>query len=176
MIEALSRRMAIKLKEVNPEETASVEVMSYALQGILHNAITFITAFLAGILFGHFVDTLIAVVCFMGLRFVSGGFHFKSALACFLFSATIFIGIPFLDLNDHVLMIINGASLVLAALFAPSNIKEHIRVSERYFPVFKLLSVLLVTINFIYLMPVVTLAFFAQAASLIPFKKEVKSL
>lgn len=171
MIEALSNRIAHKLKEINPEETASIEVMSYALQGILHNAITVLTALTFGLCLGHFWDTVIAATCFTLLRLVSGGFHFRSALACFISSSIVFIAIPMITTTNEIAIIINAASLILVSIFAPSNIQEHIRVSERYFVVFKLLSVLLVAVNFFYLSSIVTLAFFVQAYSLVSLKR-----
>lgn len=171
LIESISHRIAMKLKEANPDETASVEVMSYALQGILQNSITIITALAVGIITGHFGDVLFAAICFTVLRFVSGGFHFKSAFTCFLFSTIVFSVIPFIQLNSQWLLGFNIINFLLAFIYAPSNIKEHIRISDRFFPVFKLLSLLLVTINFFYLSPIVTISFLAQCLSLISFKR-----
>lgn len=172
MIEAFATRIAVKLKEANPKETASVEVMRYALIGIIHNAITFATAFLIGLLLGELLGTFLAAVSFMALRFVSGGYHFKTPLSCFIFSTIIFISIPFITLNSDAYWIVNTISLVLAAIFAPSNIKEHIQVSEKYFPLFKLISVLIVGINYFFLHPVITLALFAQSVTLIYIKRK----
>jgi Membrane protein putatively involved in post-translational modification of the autoinducing quorum-sensing peptide len=171
MIETLSNRLAVKLKGINPEETASVEVMSYALQGILHNMITLLTALIAGFFTDHFWETLLAAIYFTVLRTISGGFHFKSALSCFFVTATIFIAIPLIEVTDQVLLVINVLSLILVAIYAPSNIKEHIRVDERYFPIFKLLSVLVVAANFFFLSDISTLAFFIQAFLLLNFKR-----
>lgn len=173
MIEHLSNRLATKLKEINPEETASVEVMSFALQGILHNTLTFMTALIGGMMLGQFWETFLAVIFFMALRLISGGFHFKSALACFIVSASVFIVIPMFEPNNNVLLLINIISFLLVAIYAPSNIKEHIRYPEKYYPIFKILSLAIVSINFFFLASIVTVAFFVQACSLVTFKKEV---
>ncbi|KIL36018.1 hypothetical protein SD71_11900 [Cohnella kolymensis] len=172
MIEALATRIAVKLKEANPKDTASVEVMRYALIGILHNAITFSAAFLIGLLLGKLLATFLAAVSFMALRFVSGGYHFKTPLSCFIFSTIIFIAIPFIPLQSDSYWIVNTISLALTAIFAPSNIKEHIQVSEKYFPLFKLISVVIVVINYFWLNPVITLALFAQSVTLIYIKRK----
>lgn len=175
MIEVLSNRLAIKLKEINPEETASVEVMSYALQGILHNVVTVLAAVVVGSVFDQFWDTLLAAICIAMLRWVSGGFHFKSALACFLLSAAAFILIPMIHVSEPVLIILNVIALILVAIYAPSVAKEHIRVPEKFLHIYKVISIVIVMINFLYLAPIVTIAFFAQACTLLPFKEEVRS-
>lgn len=170
MIEALSNRLAIKMKQINPEQTASVEVMSFALQGILQNSLAIITAFLVGVILSKPWETVLAVISFMGLRFVSGGQHFKSALLCFLSSTAIFIVVPLLSFNDMTLIILNCINLVIVYLFAPSDIREHMRLPDKYFIVFKMISLVIVAINFMFLTPIVTIAFFVQAVTLIPFK------
>ncbi len=173
MIEAISNRLAVKMKEINPEETASVEVMSYALQGILHNLITLITAIIVGSVLGQFWETLLAAACVAVLRWFSGGLHFKSALSCFLTSASVFIVIPLIEVSDQILLITNIVSLLLVAIFAPSNIRGHIRIPEKYFPLYKLASIIIVSINFFILTPIITIAFFVQSCTTITFKKEV---
>ncbi|WP_027085552.1 accessory gene regulator ArgB-like protein [Cohnella panacarvi] len=171
MIEALSNRLALKMKQVNPEQTTSVEVMSFALQGLLQNTLAIITAFIVGVFLGKPWETVIAVISFMGLRFVSGGHHFNSALLCFLSSAGIFIVIPLLNFDDMTLMVLNCISLIIVCIFAPSDIREHIRLPEKYFLLFKLASVLLVAINFMFLSSIVTIAFTIQAVTLVPFTR-----
>lgn len=170
MIEQLADRIAVRIKETNPEETASVEVMRYALIGLLHNGITISAALIVGLFFGTFQETFLAVVSLMTLRLVSGGYHFSSMLACSLFSFSVFVAIPFITLGEDALLILNTISLLLCSIFAPSNIKEHIRVQEKYFIVFKILSIILVALNFLLLDPIITLGMFAQSLLLITFK------
>jgi accessory gene regulator B len=179
LIEQVAHRIATKIKEVSPEETASVELMKFALIGILHNTIIIVTALCVGLITGKFADVLIAVASFMLLRLVSGGFHFKSPLSCFIFSTSVFIIVPFIPLASdfkyfHVL---TAASFLLCAIFAPSNIKEHIRVPEKYFFVFKILSLAVVAASYFIEHPVVTLSLLVQSFTLIPmnYKKEVKT-
>lgn len=171
MIEAIANRIAVKLKEANPEETASVDVMKYALFGLIHNTLTFATALIVGLLLGHLVDTLVAAISFMTLRFVSGGYHFKTPLSCLVFSSLIFVVIPFVQVPEMWLYVINSLSLLLALIFAPSNIREHIRVPEKYWPLFKVISVIIVGANYFFLNPIITLALFVQSITLITLKK-----
>lgn len=167
LIEAIANRIAIKLKEANPEETASIEVMKYALFGILHNTVTLATAFLVGLVLDQFFDTFIAAVSFMLLRLVSGGYHFKTPLSCLIFSASIFVIIPLIPTSEISLFLLNILSLLLVILLAPSNIREHIRIPEKYFPLFKVISIVLVISSFFVNSPIITLAFFMQALTLI---------
>lgn len=171
LIEAIANRIAVKLKEANPEETASVDVMKYALFGLIHNTLTFATALIVGLLLGHLVDTLVAAISFMTLRFVSGGYHFKTPLSCLVFSSLIFVVIPFVQVPEMWLYVINSLSLLLALIFAPSNIREHIRVPEKYWPLFKVISVIIVGANYFFLNPIITLALFVQSITLITLKK-----
>lgn len=170
MIEQLAGKIAVKIKEASPEETASVEVMKFALIGLLQNGITITAALIAGLLTGTFFEVLLAVVSFMMLRLVSGGFHFSSMLACALFSFSVFVAIPFIPLNQPAIIVLNAASFILCLVFSPSNIKEHIRVSEKYFFIFKVLSILMIGINFWLFNPIIALGFFVQSLLLIPFK------
>jgi accessory gene regulator B len=172
MVDTFAQRLAMKLKEVNPEETASVEVMKYALIGIIHNGIIILTALIAGLFTGHLLDTLLAIICFIALRFVSGGFHFKSSLACFVFSSVVFVIIPLIPAAEWVLVLLNSVSLLLALVFSPANIEEHIRVHKKYFVWFKVISVAIILCNYLILTPVTTWALFAQSLSLIHLKKE----
>ncbi|WP_186438492.1 accessory gene regulator ArgB-like protein [Cohnella terricola] len=175
MIDALASKIAVKLKEANPEETASVEVMKFALFGIIHNTLTFATALIVGLCLGQLLETLIAAFSFMILRFVSGGYHFKTPLSCLLFSSFVFVTIPFIPVNDLWFWVINSLTLLLVLIFAPSNIREHIRISEKFFPLFKVISVILVVVSLLLHNPIVTLAFFIQAITLITFRKEVSA-
>lgn len=170
MIEQLAGKIAVKIKEASPEDTASVEVMKFALIGLLQNGITITAALIAGLISGTFLEVLLAVVSFMILRLVSGGYHFSSMLACAIFSFSIFVAIPFIPLSYFMIIILNTVSFILCLVFSPSNIKGHIRVSEKYFFVFKVLSILLVSINFWLANPIVALGFFVQSLLLITFK------
>ncbi|WP_276354610.1 accessory gene regulator ArgB-like protein [Cohnella caldifontis] len=171
MVEQLANKIAVKIHETNPEGTASVEVMRYALVGLLHNGFTISAALIVGLFAGTFSETLLGVVSLMTLRLVSGGYHFSSMLACSIFSFSVFVAIPFIPVNHETALIVNAVSLVLCLIFSPSNIKEHIRVSEKYFFVFKLLSIMMVVSNFFLLNPIITLGFFAQSLLLITFWK-----
>jgi len=174
LIERLATRIALKIKEASPEETASVELMKFALIGILHNAITIGTALAVGAILGRFGEVLLACAAFMLLRLFSGGFHFKSALSCFLFSAAIFVLIPLIPIGRDFpyLHLLTASSFMLCLFFAPANIKEHIRVPEKSFPLFKLISLALVTLSYFLSHPVVTLAFLAQSLTLLPLPRK----
>jgi accessory gene regulator B len=176
LIEVIADRIAVKLKKANPEETASIEVMRYALIGIFHNASTFAAALVVGALLGQFIETFTVAFCFLMFRFVSGGFHFRTPLACFVFSFITFVSIPFIPIQSELIYVLNTISLLLSFIFAPSNIKDHIRISEKYFPLFKLISVFIIIVSFFIVNPIITLALFVQSVTLINYKrKEVKN-
>jgi accessory gene regulator B len=172
LIEYTAERIALKLKSINPEETASVEVMKYALYGIIHNLLVIITSLLIGIILGNLIDTLIASFSFMALRLFSGGLHFKSSLVCLIFSTFTLVFSTLFVLPMVYLYVINSISLLLVFIYAPSNIKEHLRVSERMYPLFKAISIFIVLTNFLWMNPVVGWTFLIQSLALIHIKEK----
>lgn len=163
----LSYKLASRIKQSNPQETSSIEIMQYALNIILNSLLIISTSFLIGWLTGSLADTAVSLFSFAILRFFSGGKHLKTATACNIFSILLCSSIPHLSflIKDH-LLIINGLCIVIMLLFAP-NPDVNAQVSIRWYPWMKATSVTLVALNFFIHSPVLGLAFSAQSLTVI---------
>jgi len=168
------------IKKQNPEQTASVAVMQFALIGILNSGFVFLLVISIGVITGHFYESLTASLFFVGLHFFSGGHHFKSALMCTLFSSSMIIASILVDLNEFWLFILTIITIIIVVFFAPANIEGHARIPKKYFPILKLISVCIVLINLILKSDAAGFAMLFQACLLLPYsklqlKKEVTS-
>lgn len=167
----LSYKLATIIKQSNPQETGSVEVMQYALNLILNSLLIVIVSLLIGWFTGSFADTAIVLFSFALLRFFSGGKHLKTAAACNVFSITLCSSLPHISyLFTDNLWLINIASLLLILAFAP-NPDVNAQIPLHWYPWMKAVSVLLVGSNFLFASNVIALAFFAQCLTIITTKK-----
>lgn len=167
MIEKMAEKLALALKKSNPDETASVEVMKFSLSIILNFAIVTVLSLLIAALFKTAGATLLAMIGFAALRAVSGGVHLPVSEWCIAVSVFIFVTIPHLPINDTWCIILSIASIGLVLLFAPSRIENQSRIPKSYYPLLKLVSVLLVALNFWFMSGVLAATFFIQSLLLI---------
>lgn len=169
MIESISERIAISIKNMN-EDTASIAVMKYSLIIILNTFMTIILCLLIGILLGTLQDTIIVMFTIAIFRFFSGGYHFRTATGCVIVSTVIIVTIPFISIPGNISLYLTLASLLLTIIYAPSNIKHVARMPQKYFQILKLISVLLVCLNFFISSQLIAVSFFIQGISLITWK------
>ncbi|XID91858.1 accessory gene regulator ArgB-like protein [Paenibacillaceae bacterium WGS1546] len=174
MIEAISRKLAVQIKEANPDHPASLEVLKYSLAMIINIVGTLVVSLTAAWLLGHFAETLVAMAAFALLRMISGGHHLNSSEYCLLVTAVAANLIPYITLSDPTLNIITILSMLLALLFAPSNIEHTTRIPPRFFPLLKVVSIALIASNLLIKSDAIALALLIQTLLLIG-KKEVSS-
>ncbi|AIQ53801.1 accessory gene regulator ArgB-like protein [Paenibacillus sp. FSL R7-0331] len=170
----LSHKIAAAIKKANPEETYSVEIMQYSL-GIILNTLLIITATaMIGLLTGHFGEFMTFLLSCSILRLTSGGFHLKTARACNLFSILLCTLIPYLfSFSGAALTVINMTSLLIMLLFAP-NPDTNARMPVKLYPLLKIISILLVSLNFFIHSSVIGLAFIVQSLTVIPWIRREK--
>jgi accessory gene regulator B len=166
MIDTLAEKMALSLKKMNVDETASVEVMKFSLIAILNAASILILTATAGYITGKPWDTFLALTAFAVLRMFSGGYHLHSSDLCVAVSTLLFAAIPHIPMNTMAVFVLNGVSFILVFLFAPSRIENQTRIPPKYYPLLKIISALLVAVNFYLLSPAIALSFSVQALSL----------
>ncbi|MDT3427498.1 accessory gene regulator B [Paenibacillus forsythiae] len=167
----MAHKIACAIKRANPEQTSSVEVMQYALQIILNTLLIFVMSILLASLTGNIRGAVLTFSSLALLRIFSGGFHLKTARACNLFSTLLCVIIPLLsEYLENYLLYLNLTSLLLAILFAP-NPDINTQINKKWYPALKLLSVLLISTNFLIYSPVIGLAFFIQSLTIIPFER-----
>lgn len=171
MIEGLAERIAVSIKRANEQQTVSVDIMKFSLIILLNTVLIIVLIVICGFITGKLTETLLAFLSFAGLRIVSGGFHFKSAISCTIASTLLFAAIPHIPItmNQSIGMLL--ISLLLVGIYAPSNIEGHSRIATEKYPLLKGISLIIVGLNFIWLHPILTKAFFAQALLLIKWRR-----
>lgn len=168
MIELIAGRMAEGIKQRAPEHPVSIAVLKHSL-AVLINTFSIITlTVVIALITNKLSETIIVMISFALLRMVSGGMHLKSGTLCVVVSTALIVGLSFMGFSDKTTLFINIMSLILAILFAPTDIQKQSRIPKKYYPVLKLLSISMISINFLLASSYVAVAFFAQALLLIP--------
>lgn len=176
MIETMAERLAVWIKNANEKDTASVEVLKFALIIVINFLIPCTSALVIGAILGKPAETALAILAVVLIRAISGGYHFRSSAVCSIVTAIVMIVPPHIPLPDEWNLYITLFCLVLFAIFAPANMKGYARMPEKYFPLLKIASLLVVGSNLIWQSPILSIIFFIQAISLlVPNKKEVRS-
>lgn len=163
MIETFSEAIAKKLKQLNPEETRSVEVMKYGLAMSLNLLLSVGCSLWIGYMTNKLDETIEVIIAFAVLRRFSGGRHAPNLTACFVVSLIIFTSIPYLVSvsREWFLWTANGATALLVLAFAHTDYNGR----KRY--VYKTISMIIVGLGMLYESASVTLVMFVQAILLI---------
>ena len=168
MIERMALYIAKSIKRANPEKTASVEVMQYSLIAIIGTGSAIFLSIVFAAILGTTAQTISVLVSFMILRAFSGGYHFESAEKCALVSIFGAVVIPLIPLNDTANDILLTVAFVLILLLVPKGKNQSRIFSRKHYPLLKLISLVIVTSNYWFGLPEVTLSFLVQALSLLP--------
>ena len=171
MIDSVALKLAEAIKRTEPSRTASIEVMKFSLIVLIHTAITFSIIALVGILTHSFMSTMMGLLAFIILRFVSGGLHLKKAINCSIVSVVLITTAPHVPLTKDITIIITIVSLIIILILAPANIENHARIPKKYFPLLKGISAVIVCANFFILSSTVALVFLIQAITLTPYMR-----
>jgi accessory gene regulator B len=159
--------MAHRIKAADPEGIARVEVMAYAL-GVIFNVLL---ALLLTIIFGAFLnnmgEALAGMLFFAIIRYFSGGYHLRSLTLCSLISALLFAGVPLIPMNPLSTLVVTLLAALLFLIFAPNfsvvKRRRSLQVEKS-----KLICVLIVLSNVLFLSPVASLIFLSQGLLIIP--------
>ncbi|XEC93907.1 accessory gene regulator ArgB-like protein [Paenibacillus tarimensis] len=175
MIEAWAEKLAISIKGANEKETASINVMKFALIIIINFLIPCMCALMVGLMTGKSVETAVSVLTFVLVRASSGGYHFQTSTVCTVVSTIVMAVPPHISFPDQWNIYVTGFAFILFLIFAPANIKGYARMPERYFLLMKIISLIIVGSNFILLSPLLTTVFLLQGISLLVPSKEVRT-
>lgn len=170
MIAGIAEKIACRIKNANPDETHSVDIMKFALSYIIHFVFTFVLCLIVGNLTGKPYETMVSLWSFFILRSFSGGFHLKSLEWCMVVSALIFAVIPFVPLQNYTLWL-TVIALILIALLSPRNMADHLTVQVKL--CLKVVSILIVCSNFYLDSFVAAMSFLVQGLLLIPGGGEI---
>lgn len=170
MIESLSLRIAHYIKRANPDETVSVDIMKYSLMIILNGLSIALFSVIIGGITGKLPETVLTMAAFVLLRFFSGGRHLGSSDSCVFWSTLAMVSLPHIPVTSWMVWSMIVITMLIVLRFVPFNMHEQVRFPERYYPLLKTISFLLVSSNLIWFSAVIAKAFFLQSLFLIPFK------
>lgn len=171
MIEALAEKMALSIKKANEKETVSVAVMKFALIIIINIIIPVVLSLLVGLLTNKLLETAFALGTIIVIRMLSGGYHFRSPIICM---TAMIIGAtlpPHITLPEYWILGLTIISIILFLVLAPSNLRGYHTMPEKYYPMLKVASVLLVSSNLFFDSQILALVFILQGISLFQWKE-----
>lgn len=169
LVVGMARLVAREIKRSNPEETISVDRMTAVLANKFNNWIIVSLTAALSIALHHFWESLLATTAFALLRINTGGRHMPNLDLCVLFSVSLFLTIPLINLPYKVIFLINLFScliLLANAIISFKSIYLNIYIRKQT------VSLLLMFAGFFPSLASITLACFAQTILLIG--KEVK--
>ncbi|MCS7462237.1 accessory gene regulator B family protein [Paenibacillus doosanensis] len=148
----------------NYSQAGSEIALKYALSLLINSFIAFTTAIVFCVLTDHFIEALMAIVSFIALRYFSGGLHMSSSLSCCLLTIFIIISAAHISFNySFYCSIIDIFSALILLKTAPNGIEHISKINPKYYPLLKLIAVLIVLANLFFQSTVMTAAFFCQA-------------
>jgi accessory gene regulator B len=177
MITKLSANIAKFIRQNNPQ-AASMEVLMFSLT-VLLNAL-FVTIFILAVaaVTGRLWDAVVLLAAYVILRFFSGGMHLPTSRLCNMMSIGLFVTlvhvtVPYWNTGFALHLI----AFIIVVLYAPTKDIMHLsRLGPKYAIHFKIISIVIVGLNFWLQSPVLSLAFISQAISLTPVAYKAVSL
>jgi accessory gene regulator B len=171
LVERLALAWAKSIHNNGGHPDVSVGTMRYALQLWISALLIFAITAVCSAFFGNTLEALTALIVIGFLRYFSGGWHFRSLELCICFTVTIATAIPMIpDIGYAGLVLMNGASLLLVLVFAPTGHGQQFR-SDQQRMVFRLLSIAIVAVNLVSLSQVTTAAILIQSLTLISCRR-----
>jgi accessory gene regulator B len=167
MIERIAHKMAISIKRAAPEHPASIEVLAFPISAILNAVLIIVISIGISFLTNRISETATVLIGYALLRQISGGVHLKSGDFCVIVSVTGATILAQADFTQSIITTLTIASVLLAFIFSPSRIENQTRIPERFYPLLKVLSVLLIASNFLINSSVLAAAFFVQSLTLV---------
>jgi accessory gene regulator B len=170
MIDNMAHRIAVSIKKNVPDHPTSIAVMQHSLSFILNTVFIISFSLIIAFFTNKIGEAALALVTYAILRQVSGGAHLKSGVLCVVVSTLMIVGISLMSFNSEIVLIVNVLTVILALLLSP-KIHRRTRIKPKYFPLLKIISVLIISTNFFIESPVLATAFFIQTLSLIPGRR-----
>lgn len=170
MIELMADKMARGIKQRAPEHPATLAVLKHSLAILINTFSILVLTLVLGIVTEHLYETLAVLISFSALRMVSGGLHLRSGTWCVIVTTAMVLLVSHVGMTASLTWKITALSFILATAFAPTDIQKQSRIPRKYYPVLKVLSMILVSVNFFLGSPVVAASFLVQTLLLIPWK------
>lgn len=127
MIDKLSRKIAISLKNKNVIDETEIDLYHYGFFILISEFIYIFSCILVGIIMKMFLESVIFFAVFLITRRFTGGFHAKTALNCQIISTlSFFISMVLIKLSllnelFYLSIIIQAISSIIIIVFSPSD-------------------------------------------------------
>jgi len=167
IIDKLALKIAVFVRKHNPDAGSEIALKYSA--SLLINTISATTISLTiCAVTGHFWNGLAALFFFTLLRYVSGGFHLTSSLSCCLMTIGIMTLLAHADFEYWYLgFAFNILSILILLFKAPDGIEKISRIDPKYYPLLKVISVVLVASDFFIHSSLLSAVFLTQALTLL---------
>lgn len=167
IVDQVSNKLAVSINK-NSANSSSIAVLKFGISATINLLIMVLIVMIVCIITGDFVKGLIACFMFPILRYFSGGLHLKSANVCNVVSAILVLISVYLPISYwYNGLVINVLTIGILLIFAPSGIKRS-KLPAKYYPVLKLISIVIVGSNFIVQSPLLAVVFFTQSITTLP--------
>jgi accessory gene regulator B len=148
ILDRSAHHIAKAIRKNNPD-AASEELLTYPLIVIL-NAVGIIAIVLStSLITQHFFEALIVLFYYPLLRYFSGGFHLKTSISCVIYSSVVTLIIVHINFNyQNIGFILDCISIFLLVIYAPTGKSTTSGIDPKYYPILKIISIILVASNF----------------------------
>ncbi|MEC0181544.1 accessory gene regulator B family protein [Paenibacillus peoriae] len=167
MIESLALRIATHIKSTIPDHPASVAVLKHSLSIVLNVLFIVCLTLSAALITDKVNEVSLMLVMFAILRQMTGGIHLKTGIGCVLVTSFACTVLSFITLSYNLSIWATILSIVLIFIYAPSRIEKQSRIPKRYYPLLKILAVILVGTNLIFASSILAISFLTQSITLI---------
>lgn len=148
----------------NYAEAGSQIALQYSLSLIINSFISITTILIISLLTGNFLNAILTVSIFSFLRYITGGAHMNTSVACCISSIIILTCIIHVKFeSSFITLVLTTISIIIVFIKAPQGIKNISRVDEKYYPLLKLLSIVTIASNYIFLSSLFSLIIITQA-------------
>lgn len=171
MIDKISLQLSVALKRKFPKGLPELETINYVHKFFFSNVVPITLILLIALLTNNLTSISLSLLGFALLRFFSGGIHLKNIVACATLSTIVIFIIPVLgDMIEGYVHYLTIVTVLIVAIYSPSNIRKQTRIPEKFFIHLKIISIMIVVSNLLIESSVLSVAYFVQAITLIRLK------
>ena len=144
MIDKYANRIAVAIKNANQEKTASVDVMQYGFIILFNGISVFSLSFTIGMITGMFYETFLTCITFALFANCLVDSILNQVFLCIVTSTIVLTTLPHIPVSEQWIMILTSVLVLpLFLVFAPSRIDQQTRIPRKYYPVLKVVCVIL---------------------------------
>ncbi len=149
----LKKMRALISKQYPDYSNDKLDEIMYGIEGIYLTITKCIVIFTIAIILGIIKEMLLLLLTYNFIRLFAFGMHANKSWICLVFSSSIFILGTYLckyvSINDYLLYLLYLVVLIIVIIYAPADTVKRPLIKKKKRNIFKLLSVLVVTLYFI---------------------------